>query len=86
VGRNDQPQEVMVVGVSFIGLFKCEDDDCGKLFIKSIDYYFPIPNAPDDQQPAAEVAITCPNGHEKVKFIQSIEKTQLTALIDDGQR
>jgi hypothetical protein len=75
-----------MIGVSFIGLFKCEDDDCGKLFIKSIDYYFPMPGAPDDQQPPAEVAITCPGGHEKVKFIQSIEKTPLTAALDDGQR
>jgi hypothetical protein len=51
-----------------------------------VDYLFQIPGAKDTDQPPAEVAIKCPAGHEKVKFIQSIEKTPLTAAVDDGQR
>ena len=86
MGRpNDQPPEVMI-GVSFVGLFKCEEDDCGKLFIKSVDYYFQMPGVKEEEQPPAEVPIQCPDGHDKVKFIQSIEKTPLTAAMDDGQR
>ena len=84
-GRNDQPQEVMI-GVSFVGLFKCEDDDCGMLFIKSVDYYFQVPGVREDEQPPVAVPIGCPKGHGKVKFIQSIEKIPLTAAVDDGQR
>lgn len=80
----NEPQEVMI-GVSLVGLFKCEEEDCGQLFTRSVDHFFPIPGAPANEQPPEAVVIKCPAGHKKVKFIQSVEKIPLTAVAD-GQR
>ena len=68
------------IGVTLIGLFKCEDEACGALFIRAVDFYYPAPSPMPD--PAVDmvfvkgpaVVITCPHGH-KAKFVQTVERT-----------
>jgi len=83
MGRRDreapegQPQ--VVVGVSFTGLFKCEESSCGRLFIQTRDYLFP--EDPEKDKPSV---LKCPQGHYNIKFIQSIDKTPLTVPMPDA--
>lgn len=78
MARHQEDAAEVMVGLVFIGLFKCEEEECGQLFIKSIDYLFQIPGAAQNEQPPIAVGIECPEGHKKVKFIQSLDKTPLT--------
>lgn len=64
--------EAPVVGVAFIGLFKCEDEECGALFVREVNYLF--------QGEGAQAAlIECPYKHKRVKFIQTVDKAPLVA-------
>ena len=82
--QGGQGGEQVMIGVSFTGLVKCEDENCGLLFIKETSYLFQIPGAEPKDQPPQTVKITCPEKHTKVKFIQSIEKTPITVMEEDG--
>ena len=57
------------VGLAFTALFKCEDEQCGALWIQCVEYVFTTPQAP--------VQIKCPHGHTKIKFIQTVERNSL---------
>ena len=56
------------IGVNLVALFKCEQEDCAVLFVDSVDCLFEAPEP---------TIVACPNGHTKVKFIQSIERVAL---------
>lgn len=69
----DKPKSELV-GVTYAAIFKCENDKCGKLFIRTVDVYFP------SSETEELILIECPEDPKHpVKFIQTVEKTPLFA-------
>ena len=69
------PTEMVTVGVYFTALFKCEEEDCGRLFVTTAEHIFPDVETAEAKE--THTQIKCPKGHGKVRFIQSVERNPM---------